>query len=171
MPNDDDPKERHGDTPAKPGRDIHGRWLKGHCPNPNGRPRKQPKGYFDQADVRVFANTPIEVRTNGRTETMDRRTALMHKIFEDAMKGKASAQRLLDNKFERNSELLAATRVRLDQLEAEYIIDNDKFDGLDGENIPYEVQSEIAELRAVLHNYFPEQYPRRESKVAGDDTD
>ena len=30
MRNDNDPKERHGDTPAKPGRDTRGRWLKGH---------------------------------------------------------------------------------------------------------------------------------------------
>jgi hypothetical protein len=25
------------------GRDEDGRWKKGHCPNPNGRPRKAPQ--------------------------------------------------------------------------------------------------------------------------------
>ena len=34
------------------GRDRNGRWRKGHCPNPNGRPRKKPE--VSQADVNEF---------------------------------------------------------------------------------------------------------------------
>ncbi len=34
------------------GRDAHGRWKKGHCPNLNGRPRK--KTPISEADVYHF---------------------------------------------------------------------------------------------------------------------
>jgi hypothetical protein len=143
----------------KPARDARGRWLKGYCPNPEGRPRKKPKQYLNLADIRIFGNTLIEVRTNDGVELMDRRAALLHKMFEDAMRGKVSMQRLLYAEFGRDDERLAAARVRHEQLMIKWVIENPDFDGLDGENIPFEVQLEILGLQAVLHHYFPEQYP------------
>jgi hypothetical protein len=36
-----------------------------------------------------------------------------------------------------------------------WVIENPDFDGLDGENIPFEVQFEIASLESLLNHYFP----------------
>ncbi len=108
MRNDDDDRvEQNGDTPAKPSRDARGRWLKGHCPNPKGRPRKKIQADYDPGDIRHFGYTVIDVAVNGQIETMDRRTALLHKMYESAMKGRVSMQRFLYNEFARNDEWLA----------------------------------------------------------------
>ena len=170
MRDDDSDPTKCGDARAKPTRDNRGRWLKGHCPNPKGRPRKRPKEYLDLADIRTFGNTLIEVRTNDGVELMDRRAALLHKMFEDAMRGKVSMQRMLYAEFERNDELLAAARLRYQQLMTEWVIKNEDFDGLDGENIPFEIQLEIASLESLLSHYLPGQYPRRRWTGGDDDT-
>ena len=101
---------------------------------------------------------------------MDRRAALLHKMFEDAMRGKVSMQRMLYAEFERNDELLAAARLRYQQLMTEWVIKNEDFDGLDGENIPFDIQLEIASLESWLSHYLPGQYPRRRWTGGDDDT-
>ncbi len=93
-------------------------------------------------------------------EIMERRAALIHKMFEDAMKGKVTAQRLLLNEFEKWDKRLAATRVRHEQLMTRWVLDNPDFRGLDADNIPLEVQIEIQQLEEVLHYYHPDRYPR-----------
>ena len=160
MCSDDDDQVKHdGGSQTKPTRDSCGRWLKGHCPNPKGRPPKTVETTYYQGDIRHFGNTIIEVRTNGKTEQMDRRTALFKKVFEDAMKGKVTSQRFLYNEFKRNDERLAGLRHQYQTLMMRWVINNPNFDGLDGENIPIEVQLEILGLESLLHHYFPEQYP------------
>ncbi len=77
----DDPLQDRGDS-GKPTRDARGRWLPGNCPNPKGRPKKKPKVLPDQSDIRIFGHTMIDVLTNGQKETMDRRTALLNKMFD-----------------------------------------------------------------------------------------
>ena len=82
--------------------------MPGNCPNPKGRPKKKPTVLPDQSDIHIFHNTVIDVLTSEQTEMMDRRTALLSKMFESAMKGRVSMQRFLYKEFERNDERLAA---------------------------------------------------------------
>lgn len=168
---DDDQVDQNGDSPAKPTRDARGRWLKGHCPNPRGRPRKKVQADYHQGDIRHFGNTLIDVAANGRVETMDRRTALNHKMFESAMKGRVSMQRFLYKEFERNDERLVAARLRHEQLLTEWVIKNPDFDGLDGESIPFEVQVEILGLESLLNHYFPNEYRKPPQPVRGKNPD
>jgi uncharacterized protein DUF5681 len=159
MRNGDDDSLEHGDTRAKSTRDAGGRWLKGHCPNPRGRPRKKFLSDHDRGDLRLFGKVVIDVAANGRVERMDRRTALLFKMYESAMKGRVSMQRFLYNEFALNDERLAKLRNRYESLMIEWVIKNPNFDGLDGDNIPIEVQLEITSLESVLSHYYPGQYP------------
>jgi hypothetical protein len=174
MRNEDDEPVEHRDTPADPTRDARGRWLKGHCPNSKGRPRKKADPRYDPGNIWYFGNTLIDITAGGQKETMDRRAALLHKMYESAMKGKVSMQRFLYAEFERTDVRLAGARLRLAQLMTKWVIENDDCDGLDGENIPFEVQLEILGLQSFLHHYFPRQYPnprwtdRREDPDEGD---
>ena len=153
---DDQRQDRgHGDEPT---RDARGRWLPDYCPNPKGRPKKKPKVSYDQADIRIFGNTRIDFVVNGQKETMDRRTALMNKMFESAMKGKVSMQRFLYMEFERNAERLGAARAHYSRLIFDWILDNPEF-GKDDFDMPLEVEVEIESLRSMLNYYFPDQYP------------
>ena len=157
--NDKSPKKQSGGNQKKPARDANGRWKKGYCPNPKGRPRKRKGPNYDPSDIHFFMNTLIEVRTKDGPQLMDRRAALNNKMFEDAMRGKVSMQRFMYAEFERNDERLAAMRLHYEKLITRWIIENDEFDGLDGESIPREVQIELAQLQRLLNHYFPGQYP------------
>ena len=70
-------------------------------------------------------------------------------------------QRFLYAEFERYDKRLAAARLRYEQLMTRWVIENDEFDGLDGDNIPFEVQLEILSLESLLSYYYPGQYPDR----------
>ena len=147
----------------QPTRDARGRWMKGHCPNPKGRPRKSAQSDYDPGDLRVFGSTLIEVTANGQRELIDRREALLRKMFEDAMKGKVSIQRFLYREFERNDERLAAAQFRYEELMTEWVIENPDFKGLDDENVPFKIQMEIAGLELLLNHYYPRSYPDKRS--------
>ncbi len=112
---DNDQRKSRGDT-DKLTRDARGRWLPDHCPNPKGRPKKKPKVVLDESDIRIFGHTLVDVVASGQKEMMDRRSALLNKMFESAMKGSVSQQRFLYREFERNAERLAALRVRYERL-------------------------------------------------------
>ena len=73
----DDQRQDRGNS-DKLTRDANGRWLPGHCPNRKGRPKKKnkPKVLYDQADIRIFGNTLVDIVANGQKETMDRRTVV-----------------------------------------------------------------------------------------------
>ncbi len=153
----DDPLQDRGDS-DKPTRDARGRWLPGNCPNPKGRPKKKPKVLPDQSDIRIFGHTMVDVLTSGQRETMDRRTALLNKMFESAMKGKVSQQRFLYKEFERNDERLAATRLHYERLMFDWII-NDPVSGKPRVEVPLEVEMDIMKLSGLLNHYFPGLYP------------
>jgi hypothetical protein len=142
----------------RPTRDANGRWRKGYCPNPKGRPKKRRPKNFDLCDLEVFGNTLIDVVSGGEKVTMIRRAALLHKMFESAMKGKVSQQRFLYKEFERNSMRLAEARVRYEQLMIEWVVENPDFKGLDDESVPLAVQTEILGLQSLLHHYYPTSY-------------
>ncbi len=163
-----DQRKSRGDT-DKPTRDARGRWLPGYCPNSKGRPKKKPKVFLDQSDIRIFGNTLVDVVANGQKETMDRRTALLNKMYESAMKGKVSMQRFLYREFERNAERLAAARVRYDQMIIDWLINNPV--GKRHVDIPFEVELEMQSLRALLNHYYPSAYPLDGMSANDDDDD
>ncbi len=78
------------------GRDRRGRWKKGFCPNPNGRPRKAPE--ISDSDVGCFKQRIVEVMINGEKRQLTRHELLLHSMFEQAIKGKSVllARKLFD---------------------------------------------------------------------------
>ncbi len=78
------------------GRDKRGRWKKGFCPNPNGRPRKSPE--ISDADVGWFKQCVLEVNINGEKRKLTRHELLLHTMFDQAIKGKSVmiSKKLLD---------------------------------------------------------------------------
>ncbi len=156
---DDDRQPGSGDA-DKPTRDASGRWRPGYCPNPKGRPRKRPKTIIHEADMQVFSYTLVDVVSNGQKVAMVRRSALLNKMFESAMKGSVTQQRFLYHEFERNNERLAAARVHYDRLLFNWILNNPDFKKPDFD-IPLEVEVEMESLRVMLNYYFPGQYPDR----------
>ena len=141
----------------KPTRDSKGRWLPGHCPNREGRPKKVRAPEYDPGDIFFFGRTVVDIRANGHMETMDRRTALMNKMFESAMKGKTSMQRFMYKEFEKNDERLAGGSLRYERLMMDWIINNPDFRSPDYD-MPIEVDLEIRSLRNLLINYFGDSY-------------
>ncbi len=147
------------DQGGQTARDANGRWLKGHCPNPRGRPKKRRDPAYDPSNIWYFGNTLIDVRTNGQVDTMDRRAALLLKMYEDAMKGKVSMQRFFYQEFEKNDSRMAAMRNRYQQLATEWFVDNPDY-----REIPYSVELEMMGLESLLRHYFPSLFER-----SGDD--
>ena len=152
-----DGPEVEGRRDGRANRDAKGRWRKGYCPNPKGRPKKRRANHFDLCDLDVFGSTLIDVVSGGEKVTMIRRAALLHKMFESAMKGKVSQQRFLYKEFENNSRRLAAIRNDYERLVIEWIIDNPNFKDPDFE-MPFAVELHINQLQAILHHYFPTEY-------------
>ena len=171
-PDDHDDADRQpgpGDA-DKPTRDARGRWRPGYCPNPKGRPRKKPKTIIHEADIQIFGNTLVDVVSNGQKVSMVRRSALLNKIFESAMKGRVSQQRFLYNEFERNDKRLAAARAQYDRLLFDWIINNPA-PGRPGVEIPLEVEVEMVTLRSLLNHYYPDSYPLDGESANDDDYD
>jgi len=171
-PNDHDDDDRQpgsGDA-GKPNRDASGRWRPGYCPNPKGRPRKKPKTIIHEADIHIFGNTLVDVVSNGQNVSMVRRSALLNKIFESAMKGSVTQQRFLYHEIERNDKRLAVARVHYDRLLFDWIINN-PVPGKPRVEVPLEVEVEMDSLRVRLNYYFPGQYPDRGMPANYDDDD
>ncbi len=166
---DDDPQPGSGDA-DKPTRDASGRWRPGYCPNPKGRPRKKPKTIIHEADIQNFGNTLVDVVSNEQKVSMVRRSALLNKIFESAMKGRVSQQRFLYKEFERNDERIAATRVHYERLMFDWYVNNPA-PGKPRVDMPLEVELEIMQLRGLLNHCYPGQYPPSGIPANGDDDD
>ncbi len=166
---DDDQQPGPGDA-VKPTRDARGRWRPGHCPNPKGRPRKKPKTIIHEADIQIFGNTLIDVASNGQKVAMIRRSALLNKMFESAMKGRVSQQRFLYKEFERSDERLAAARVQYDRLMFDWHLNNPA-PGRPFVEVPLEVEVEMESLRVLLNHYYPWDYPLEGVPVNDDDDD
>jgi Family of unknown function (DUF5681) len=140
------------------GRDLSGRWCKGHCPNPKGRPRK--KAEVSDADMNVFKNTVQEITINGVRRQLTRHGVLLHSMYEQAVKGKSvnTAKKLLD-RFEQAALDRAGGYLHLRDLNA--AIDasfkrNGKHDD--------KLLAEAEELMNVL-NYGEERAPERKPRV------
>jgi len=144
--------------------------LPGNCPNPKGRPKKKPTVLPDQSDIHIFYNTVIDVLTSGQREMMDRRTALLNKMYESAMKGRVSQQRFLYKEFERNDERLAAARVHYERLLFDWFINNPA-PGKPRVEVPLEVEVELESLRVLLNHYYPWDYPLDGVSANNDDDD
>jgi len=154
---DDDEQQPESQRSSKTVRDARGRWLPGHCPNPKGRPKKEINKSYDPRDIRFFGNTVIDFNANGQKLSMDRREALLNKMFESAMKGKVTMQRFLYQEFEKNDKRIAAASARYQRLLFDWIIDHPKY-GKSGYDRPLEIEIEMEALRNVLEDYYPGRY-------------
>ena len=152
-PNGEDSFAEVGDN----GRDARGRWKKGHCPNPKGRPKKERFKDYNPSDTRHFFNTQIEVMTAEGPQRMDRRAALLHKVFEKAMKGGVTAQRLALAMIAENDQRLAELRFHYERMETELIHENPNFKSLD-ESLTISQRNELLGLATALAHYYPGQY-------------
>ncbi len=152
-PNAEDPSPEACDT----GRDARGRWKKGHCPNRKGRPKRKRFKNYDPSDPRHFFSTQIEVMTADGPQEMDRKAAVMHKLFESAMKGGATAQRMVFAMIEKNDRQLAELRLEYERLEAKLIHDNPDFKDLD-ESLTRQQRIDLLGMATTLNHYYPGQY-------------
>ena len=114
-------------APANAGRDARGRWKNGHCPNPKGRPKKERFKDYNPSDPRHFFMTQIEAATADGPQMMDRRTALLNKMFEGAMKGKVTLTRMLMAIIKENDQQLAELRLHYDRRLTELVLNNPDF--------------------------------------------
>src|SRR5574338_872349 len=93
--------ETHHVAEKKPKRDLHGRWVKGVSGNPNGRPHKYAR--VDTGDLDKFFGTTIEVKNpDGRMTIMTREAAILHRLYQSAMKGNVHAQIFLSRRFDKH---------------------------------------------------------------------
>ena len=111
------------------GRDAHGRWKKGHCPNPRGRPRN--KAEISDADVNHFMNTAIKATINGEERYLTRQELLLHKMFEGALKGSVLIQRKLFDRFEKSEETYAEARMHHKEVSKKILAGYDKTGKID----------------------------------------
>ena len=79
------------------GRDKKGRWVN-VSGNPSGRPKNIPD--LDLADIRNFSMKTINIKIGGEKQIVTHHEALVHALFQTAMKGRISALRYLLEKFE-----------------------------------------------------------------------
>lgn len=157
---DDEPDHEETDLASRQadtGRDACGRWKKGYCPNPRGRPKKVRRADYNPSDIRDFMRTQIEVATADGPQMMDRRTALLHKAFEGAMKGKVTPMRKLMEEIQRSDQQLAELRYHFDGLMTRLILDNPRFKNLDV-SLSHVQRNELIGIAAVLNHYHPGQY-------------
>ena len=79
------------------GRDNNGRWVD-VSGNPSGRPKNIPD--LDLADILNFSMKTINIKIGGEEQVVTHHEALVHALFQTAMKGRITAQRYLLEKFE-----------------------------------------------------------------------
>ena len=155
-----------GSEPPRNARDARGRWRKGHCPNPKGRPKKKRFKDYNPSDLRHFFSTLVEVTTAGGPEMMDRKTALLYKLYEGAMKGKITPLRMMMAMIKENDQQMAELRLHYERLEREFIHDNPDFEGID-ESLTRQQKIDLIGLATVLNYYYPGEYDTILGKAEG----
>ncbi|MBV1868419.1 MAG: hypothetical protein KUG69_11020 [Marinosulfonomonas sp.] len=75
---------------TKPGRDSKGRYIKGHNPNPKGRPKKVPQKPTSSFDV-IFDRKITLTAADGSCRELTAEQALQHATLKAALEGKAGA--------------------------------------------------------------------------------
>ena len=105
--------------PSNKARDARGRWQKGHCPNPSGRPRK--KAAQRDSDIIHFKNGLIKITLNDKEQVVTRHEALIHMMFARAMKGgSVLITRKLYELFEGADETITNALETLDLMRRDY---------------------------------------------------
>jgi hypothetical protein len=84
-------------TEPKKTRDHLGRWLV--CGNPKGRPPDTAR--IDHGDLLTFKNESTVVNTPDGKVLMTREAAILHRLYQSAMKGNVHAQIFLTRRFEK----------------------------------------------------------------------
>jgi Family of unknown function (DUF5681) len=130
------------------GRDERGRWKKGFCPNRKGRPRKKPP--ISEADINYFKNTQIEVMINKQPRQLTRHEVLLNAMFDKAMKGNVTMQRLMHQLFERSDETYIEAQAYLRDLELAYA------DKLRRGEEDEKLEREIRIMRSLLSRGHPD---------------
>lgn len=139
------------------GRDGRGRWRKGFCPNPKGRPRKQPD--ISDSDVGWFKQQVVEVTINGEKRRLTRHEVLLHAMYEQAIKGKnmAVARKLFD-RFEEVDMTWAQAGADLKQMRERFLegyYERGKFDEKEAKEI-----LELTEMLTYGRKPKPPRKPR-----------
>ena len=119
--------------------------------------KKRRREDYNPRDLRDFMNTQIEVATADGAQKMDRRTALLNKLFEGAMKGKATPMRLLLADIKESDRQLAELRLAYERLEAELIHDNPDFKDID-ESLTRQQRIDLLGMASALNHYYPGAY-------------
>lgn len=139
-------------------RDKRGRWKKGFCPNPNGRPRKEPE--ISDSDVGWFKQRVVEVMINGEKRQLTRHELLLHSMFEQAIKGKSvNLARKLFDRFEDVDMTWAQARDTLREDREAFLKDYHESGKFDDKRA-----RELIELEAML-SYGRKSKPRRKSRI------
>jgi len=102
------------DEKGKKIRDARGRWPKGVSGNAKGRPEKVAR--VDHGDLQTFKNTLIEVNTPDGPVMMTREAAILHRLYQAAMKGNVHALIHMSRRFDRHYEskaVIAAEATRI----------------------------------------------------------
>lgn len=138
-------------------RDAAGRWLPGTpSPHPQGRPRrKEPARPFDPTDIQDFMRQQVAMK-DGVLKFRDE--LLLLKIFEDAMKGKVTNQRWLQNRLDTAIAAVAKLGFEYKQLLSTYVIDNEKLADLNYK-VPADVLRDMKRWHVLLHQQDPHTYP------------
>lgn len=158
-------------TGADPTRDEQGRWLPGHCPNPKGRPRRADKVDVDRADISRFMNTEVEIRVGGKLVSMTRQEALLHKMFEGAMKDKVSNQKFFYEVFQQREKDIAELQADYERLIIEWITENPRWQESGVESIPLPVRLQLVRLETLLGRLYPDSYSKDITRMLGLDDD
>lgn len=148
------------------GRDRNGRWKKGHCPNPNGRPRKKPE--VSQADVNHFKETLVDAVVQGKPAKLTRHELLLHKMYEQALKGSVLIQRKLFDRFEQSDDTIEEGEFHLRHLGKQILAHHDKTGQID-EKLYDEYRRLYFLLRRREHHEAvnePVRQPRSRTKAA-----
>lgn len=140
------------------GRDAYGRWKKGFCPNPKGRPRKEPD--ISDADVGWFKQGVVEATINGEKLKLTRQELLLHAMYEQAVKGKSVllARKLFD-RFEEVDMAWAQAGDMLKEKREKFLdeyYERGKFDEKEA--------NEILELNEML-TYGRKPKPKRKPRI------
>ncbi len=82
--------------------------------NPKGRPHKYAK--VDTGQIEPFMNMALEVNTPDGPVVMTREAAVLHRLYQSAMKGNVHAQIALSRRFEKHEERKAIIGAELHRM-------------------------------------------------------
>ncbi len=141
----------------KPARDGQGRWQKGFFPNPTGRPRKQAE--ISDADVNHFRNGIQIVTINGEQRRLTRHEALLHAMYDRAMKGSVLIMRKLFDRFKQSETTMTEAHSLLRDLKDEFLEKHRKTEVFDEK-----LHREIDQLSEMVHGGHKPK-PRRKPRL------